>query len=43
MCHTLKDAANSDRVEQLVSVYTNPTLPLTEGLVAEITEFINNL
>ena len=43
MCHTLKDAANGDRVEQLVSVYTNPTLPLTEGLVAEITEFINNL
>lgn len=43
MCHVLKDATSSDRVEQLVSVYTNQNLPLTEGLADEIAEFITNL
>ena len=43
MCHVLKDAPSSDRVEQLVSVYTNQNLPITEGLADEIAEFITNL
>ena len=43
MSHVLKDAATADRVEQLVSVYNNSQLPLTEPLVPTIHEFINNL
>lgn len=43
MSHVLKDAPSSDRVEQLVSVYTNQNLPLTEGIADEISEFITNL
>lgn len=43
MSHVLKDAASADRVEQLVSVYTNSQLPLTEGLIATIAQFINNI
>jgi alpha-beta hydrolase superfamily lysophospholipase len=43
MCHVLKDAPSSDRVEQLMSVYTNQNMPLTEGLADEISEFITNL
>ena len=43
MSHVLKDAESTERMEQLVSVYTNSQLPLTEGLVTTITEFINNI
>lgn len=43
MSHVLKDAASADRVEQLVSVYTNSQLPLTEGLTSTIAQFINNI
>ena len=43
MCHVLKDAPSGDRVEQLMSVYTNQNMPLTEGLADEISEFIANL
>lgn len=43
MSHVMKDAATTDRMEQLVSVYTNAQLPLTEGLVTTIAQFINNL
>ena len=43
MCHVLKDAASSDRVEQLLSVYTDSKLPLTEALVPTIVEFMNNV
>lgn len=43
MSHVLKDATTADRVEQIVSVYTNSQLPLTEGLVPTIAQFINNI
>ena len=43
MSHVLKDAPSSDRVEQLLSVYTNSQLPLTENLVSTIVEFMNNV
>lgn len=43
MSHVLKDAASADRMEQLVSVYTNSQLPLTEGLTSTIAQFINNI
>lgn len=43
MSHVLKDAATTDRMEQLVSVYTNTQLPLTEGLTSRIAQFINNI
>lgn len=42
MTHVLKDAETSDRVEQLLSVYSNANLAITEGLVPVIVEFINN-
>lgn len=42
MTHVLKSSATSDRVEQIMSIYTNGNLPLTEGLVDAIAEFINN-
>ena len=43
MTHVLKDADTSDRVMQLMSVYTNANQPLTEGVAEKITEFINNI
>lgn len=43
MSHVLKDATSADRMEQLVSVYTNSQLPLTEGLTTTIAQFINNI
>lgn len=42
MTHVLKDADTSDRVEQLLSVYSNANIAITEGLVPVIVEFINN-
>ena len=40
MSHVLKDAESGDRIEQLVSVYVNSQLPLTEGLSTAITDFL---
>lgn len=42
MSHVLKDAPTSDRMEQLMGVYINTQLPLSEGLCDAIVEFINN-
>lgn len=42
MTHVLKDADTSDRIEQLLGVYSNANLTITEGLVLAIVNFINN-
>lgn len=42
MTHVLKDADTSDRIEQLLGVYSNANLAITEGLVPAIVNFINN-
>lgn len=41
MCHVLKDAATSDRIQQIMSEYSNSNYPLTQGLTQSIVEFIN--
>ena len=43
MCHVLKDAPSSDRVEQLMGVYTNSQQPLSQGLSKAIADFITNI
>ena len=43
MTHVLKDADTSDRVMQIMSIYTNANLALTEELAPTIVEFINNI
>lgn len=43
MTHVLKDADTSDRIEQLLGVYSNSNLSITEGLVPAIVNFINNI
>ena len=43
MSHVLKDATTDDRIEQMLSVYTNSQLPLTEGLADAIVEFLKSL
>lgn len=43
MCHVLKDAPSSDRVEQLMGVYTNSQQPLSQGLSKTIADFITNI
>lgn len=40
MTHILKSADTSDRIEQLVSVYTNANLPLTEGVSEAVLGFV---
>ena len=40
MTHILKDADTSDRIQQLVTVYVNSKLPLTEGLGDAVLKFI---
>ena len=40
MTHILKDADTNDRIQQLVSVYVNANLPLTEGLSEAIVKFV---
>ena len=40
MTHILKSADTNDRIQQLMGVYTNANLPLTEGVSAAIVEFI---
>lgn len=41
MTHILKDADTSDRIEQVMGVYTNSNLALTEGLGEAVVNFIN--
>lgn len=41
MCHVLKDASSSDRMQQLYSVYSGSNYPITQGLTTAIVEFIN--
>ena len=43
MTHVLKDADTSDRVAQLMGVYTNANLPISEGLAQRVMEFINSI
>lgn len=43
MTHVLKDANTSDRVQQLMSVYTNANQSITEGVAPTIEEFVNNI
>lgn len=40
MTHILKSADTSDRIQQLMGVYTNANLALTEGLSESIVEFV---
>ena len=40
MTHILKDADTNDRIQQLVNVYVNANLPLTEGLSEAIIKFV---
>ena len=40
MTHILKDADTSDRIQQLVTVYVNSKLPLTEGLSDAVLQFV---
>jgi O-antigen/teichoic acid export membrane protein len=43
MTHVMKDWASEDRLEQIVNVYVNSQLPLTEGLTSTISQFIANI
>lgn len=43
MAHTLKDAASADMAQQMTTVYTNPSLPLSEGLRRAVAEFAGRL
>ena len=43
MTHVMKDWASEDRLEQVVNVYVNSQLPLTEGLTSTISQFIANI
>ena len=43
MTHVLKDADTSDRMMQVMSIYTNANLAITEALAPVIVEFINNI
>lgn len=42
MTHVLKDAETSDRIQQLVSTYTNSKLPLTAGVSDAILKFVKH-
>lgn len=43
MTHVLKDADTSDRMAQLMGIYTNADLAITEGLAPAVIEFLNNI
>ena len=43
MTHVLKDADTSDRVAQIMGIYTNANLAITEDLAPTIVEFLNNI
>lgn len=40
MTHILKNADTNDRIQQLMGVYTNANLPITEGVSTAIIEFV---
>ena len=40
MTHILKDADTNDRIQQLLGVYTNANLALTEGVSDAILDFV---
>ena len=40
MTHILKDADTNDRIQQLVNVYINANMPITQGLSDAIAEFV---
>lgn len=40
MTHVLKDWPSEERMEQIVNVYVNSQMPLTEGLITTISQFI---
>ena len=42
MTHVLKDADTSDRVAQVMGIYSNANLAITEALAPTIIEFLNN-
>ncbi len=43
MTHTLKDSDSTDMMTQLSSVYSDSTLPLSDGLCRAIVEFLQNI
>ena len=43
MTHVLKDADTSDRMAQLMGIYSNANLAITEALAPTILEFLNNI
>ncbi|MDE7130018.1 MAG: lysophospholipase [Alistipes sp.] len=43
MTHVLKDCDSTDMMTQISGVYSNSTLPITEGLSAAITEFLQTI
>ena len=43
MTHVLKDSDERDRVKQILSVYSNSNMPLSEGVATTIIEFVNNI
>ena len=43
MTHVLKDADTSDRVAQVMGIYSNANLAITEALAPTIIEFLNNI
>ena len=43
MTHVLKDADTSDRIAQVMGIYTNANLAITEALAPAIMEFLNNI
>ena len=43
MCHVLKACNTTDRMEQLMTVYSDAKLPLADGLVDAIEQFVNTL
>ena len=43
MTHVLKDADTSDRMAQLMGIYSNANLAITEALAPTIIEFLNNI
>lgn len=43
MTHVLKDADTSDRIAQVMGIYTNANLAITETLAPAILEFLNNI
>jgi len=43
MSHTLKDAASADRLQQMQTIYLDPSLPLSAGLCTAVREFVESL